>query len=238
MKNFKTLVIGFVAGATCMVSVTAFANYADITAKLFNDVTFTFDGTKVASPSEQPVLNYNGYTYVPLRFVAETLGATVNWDIATRDIDVQSDKKTYIKEVEVEKIVYVEKDPSSDTAVYSKLPQSARQNNHKIQVTGVDRNTVSQYTKLFVNVENLNQQGVQLVPSTSKLIVDGKEVDRFKIPSQWDTSWETKYIEYDDENDGYLIFDLIDEDYERLELSFDLRDIEGKTETYTFYIQR
>ena len=239
MKKFKSAAMGFVAGAMCMVSVTAFAAYNDITVKLFNDVTFTFDGVKTASPSDQPVLNYNGYTYVPLRYVAETLNAKVNWDIPTRNIDVQSDKKTYIKEVEVEKIVYVDKDEvDEDKVVYSKLPVKAKKNDHTVEVTGVSRDEVSKYTKIFIDLENDNSNGVQLVPSSSKLVVDGEEVDRFPIVHQWDTTWETKYIETDEENEGYLIFNLVDEDYTNMHLSFNLRDIEGTIETYDFYFKK
>lgn len=112
---------------------------------------------------------------MPLRYVAETLGATVNWDIVKRNIDVQSDKKTYIVEKEVEKIVYVEKgEVDSDKAVYSKLPVRARQNDHLVEITGVASDTNLHSTKVFVNVENKNNERVQLVPSTSKLVVDGK----------------------------------------------------------------
>ena len=101
MKKWKPAVFGFIAGAMTMVTVTALGAYSQVTVSLFPDVTFRFDGERVASPSDQPVLNYQGYTYVPLRFVAETLNAEVNWDAAARLVDVVSDKKTYIKEVPV-----------------------------------------------------------------------------------------------------------------------------------------
>ena len=78
MKNIKGVAMGFVAGALCMVSVTAFAAYPQVMTSVLNDVLFQINGEKVASPSDQPVLNYNGYTYVPVRYVSEALGAEVN----------------------------------------------------------------------------------------------------------------------------------------------------------------
>ena len=70
MKKFKGAAIGFIAGALSMVTVTAFAAYSEGPATLLNDVLFTFNGETKASPSDQPVLNYNGYTYLPVRYVA------------------------------------------------------------------------------------------------------------------------------------------------------------------------
>ena len=88
MKNFKSVAMGFVAGAMCMVSVTAMAAYTDVTAKLWNDVKFNFNGVSTPAPSNQPVLNYNGYTYVPLRFVTETLGGQTSYDDSSKTVSV------------------------------------------------------------------------------------------------------------------------------------------------------
>ncbi len=237
MKKWKPAVFGFIAGAMTMVTVTALGAYSQVTVSLFPDVTFRFDGERVASPSDQPVLNYQGYTYVPLRFVAETLNAEVNWDAAARLVDVVSDKKTYIKEVPVEKIVYVEKDEmDSDTVVYEKLPAKERQNDHVVTVTGISRDETTGYTKVFINVENRSDSDViQVVPSSAELTVDGEQYDVFSLTRYWDQKWETSDIQYDEERDGYLIFDLIPEDYEKVDLTFTIRTQGGDTEKYTFH---
>jgi hypothetical protein len=39
-------------------------------------------------PEEAPILNYNGTAYAPLRFVAENLGATVNYDEENQSISI------------------------------------------------------------------------------------------------------------------------------------------------------
>jgi Copper amine oxidase N-terminal domain. len=241
MKNFKSATMGFVAGALCMVSVTAFGAYSDITAKLFNDVTFKFDGVATASPSDQPVLNYNGYTYVPIRYVSENLGATVNWNVPSRCVEIQSDKKTYIKEVEVEKIVYVDKDSEegSKLITYETLPIKSKMNKHTVEVTGVSRDTYDRNTKIFVDVENDNETGVQLIPSSATLVVDGETVDASLLVNDWDNGWSTSDIEYDSSYEGYLLFNLLDEEWTNADLTVTLRAT-GSTENevHTFHFKR
>ncbi|MGE4213379.1 MAG: stalk domain-containing protein [Anaerotignaceae bacterium] len=241
MKNFKSAAMGFVAGALCMVSVTAFAAYSDVTAKLFNDVTFKFDGVATASPSDQPVLNYNGYAYVPIRYVSDNLGATIDYDIATRVIDIQSDKKTYVKEVEVEKIVYVEKgsDEAETINTYETLPVKSKKNKHTVEITGVSRDTYDRNTKIFVDLENDSEAGVQLVPSKATLVVDGEEVNASVLVNKWDNGWSTSDINYDESYEGFLLFDLLDEEWTNADLTVTLREQGGtEEEVHTFHFKR
>ncbi|MDD3570730.1 MAG: stalk domain-containing protein [Lachnospiraceae bacterium] len=241
MKNFKSVAMGFVAGALCMVSVTAFAAYSDVTAKLFSDVTFKFDGEAKASPSDQPVLNYNGYAYVPIRFVSDNLGATIDYDIATRIIDIQSDKKIYVKEVPVEKIVYVEKDSPEGAKLntYESLPLKSKKNKHTVEVTGVSRNPVEKTTKIFVDLDNDNEASIQLIPSKATLVVDGEPVDASMFVDKWDNGWSTGDMEYDSSREGYLLFDLLEEEWKNADLTITLRTT-GSTEeeVHTFHFKR
>lgn len=241
MKKFRNAAAGFVAGALCMVSVTAFGAYSDVTAKLFNDVTFKFDGVATASPANQPVLNYNGYTYVPIRYVSDNLGATIDYDIATRVIDIQSDKKTYIKEVPVEKIVYVEKDSDEAKSIvtYDSLPQKSKKNKHTVEVTSVSRDPFIGYTKIFLDVDNDNVVRCQMIPSKATLVVDGEEVNASKLVTRWDDGWSTSDIQYDDSYEGYLLFDLIDEEWTNADLTVTLREAGStKDEVHTFHFKR
>lgn len=230
MKNFKSIALGFVAGSLCMVTVTAFASYMDITAKVMNDLIFKVDGAKMASPSDQPVLNYNGYTYVPMRYMTEVMGGTIDWDIANRIIDVQTDKKTYIKEVEVEKIVYVEKDSTdSTTAVYSKLPIKQHVNGKIVEVNGISiggynsaLGIQTNISRVFVSIDNESINRVQLVASASKLTVDGEEI-AISI-SQQDPTWVSGDIEVGAYKEGYIEFGKFDEKFDRATLELFIRD--------------
>jgi hypothetical protein len=54
-------------------------DFANIRLKLFR-FTFVFNGSEKALADDYAALNYNGHVYVPIRFVAENKGASVNYD--------------------------------------------------------------------------------------------------------------------------------------------------------------
>ncbi|MCI8342734.1 MAG: hypothetical protein HFE62_05945 [Firmicutes bacterium] len=245
MKNLKSMAVGFVAGALCMVSASVFADdYPEVTVKFFNDVFVKVDGEYKKAPDDQPILNHNGYAYVPLRFVSETLGATIDFDIPSRTINIQSDKKTYVKEVEVEKIVYVDKDDENYDKVekkksYSELPIRSRKNDHILELIAVSRDDGLKYTKVILSLENQNNSGCQLIPSQCKLTIDGETVAPYSVKRLWDDKWSLKDLQYDDEMEGFLLFELIDEDWKNgtLEVTV-LNNEEGIDEVHTFDFSR
>lgn len=51
---------------------------------------FTFNGVGKELPQEYTVLNHNGRIYVPVRFVAEGMGASVNWNSQTNTVEVKN----------------------------------------------------------------------------------------------------------------------------------------------------
>lgn len=226
-----------------MVSVTAMAAYSDVTAKLWNDVTFKFNDVGVASPSNQPVLNYNGYTYVPLRFVSDQFGANVNYDITSRTVSVKYEPKVIEKEVQVVKEVpvYVKDDTKTgDSAVYQTLPVKVNNDDYSVEITGFTRNASLAYTKALVTVKNKSDDYIQLVPDKSKLTVDGEDVPLCKILSRRDNSWSLGDIYADDENDGekdgYVAFELCDENYKKMDLTLMIRNnTTGKDDYHTFH---
>lgn len=110
MKNgIKGYILGFVTSLFLMGS-TVFAEQAFKNIEvLFNSISIVVNGQKV----DKENLLYNGTTYVPLRSVAEILGAVVNYDDKTRTAfidqkeiktqvdtklqsDIQSSKKTEV----------------------------------------------------------------------------------------------------------------------------------------------
>jgi hypothetical protein len=54
----------------------------------FMPLTFYFDGVKKELPSGQKAFIYNGSTYVPLRFMAKSLGKEVSYNSKTNSIIV------------------------------------------------------------------------------------------------------------------------------------------------------
>ena len=217
MKNFKSVAMGFVAGSLCMVTVTAMAAYSDVTAKLWNDVKFNINGSVVNS-TDQPTLNYNGYTYVPLRFITESLGGEASYDTVSKTVSVNLPEKVVEKEVEVVKEVpvYIDKNTSEGKDVqytYSSLPQKSSKNNYTVEVTGVTRNTANNTTKILVKIDNSedSSDNLQLQPTKSKLTVNGKEVALTKINNQQDNSWYLADIQPDEDKEGYVTFELTED---------------------------
>ncbi len=51
------------------------------------------DGKKVAFPDQQPYIDSNNRTMVPVRFVSETLGAEVDWNSKAKEVSVKDEVK-------------------------------------------------------------------------------------------------------------------------------------------------
>lgn len=87
----KKFIVGLVCGAVLAASTTIYASN-DIQALLF-PVKFQFNGEGKELGSRFSVLNYEGHTYVPLRFVAENLGAGAVYDAKAGLVSVVSEPK-------------------------------------------------------------------------------------------------------------------------------------------------
>lgn len=73
----KKVIIAFISGVVIsMSSVAVAANQFNVS--LFPSE-FFFNGVKKPVPSEYEVFNYNGHVYVPIRYVTESMGATVGF---------------------------------------------------------------------------------------------------------------------------------------------------------------
>ena len=242
MKNFKSAATGFIAGALCMVSVTAMA-YSDVTAKLWNDVIFNINGNRISSPSDQPVLNYNSYTYVPLRFITDNLGGEANFDPVSKTVSLNIKPTVIEKEVEVikEVPVYINKDEAADKEVkhsYSSLPLKSRKDNYSLEVTGFTRNTHNNTTKVLVNLDNYidSSDYLQLQPTKSKLTVNGKKVDVTKFNSLQDNSWYLGDLEPDTQKNGFIMFELTEDGNLECDLEIVVRNnTTNKEDTHTFH---
>jgi len=55
------------------------------------DVSVTVDGKRVVFPDAKPFIDENGRTLIPVRFVTEDLGATVEWNVQDREVYITKD---------------------------------------------------------------------------------------------------------------------------------------------------
>ena len=62
-----------------------------LTANADAEVSVTVDGRKVVFPDAKPFIDENGRTLIPVRFVTEDLGATVEWNAQDREVYITKD---------------------------------------------------------------------------------------------------------------------------------------------------
>lgn len=91
-KKAKHLIIGFVLGASVMCFIPGFAANNQVTA-IFNDLSIKIDG-KIINSTDKPI-TLNNRTYLPVRPIAENLGASVSFDQTNQIVEIKS--KYYIE---------------------------------------------------------------------------------------------------------------------------------------------
>lgn len=239
MKAWKAAAMGFAAGTLVMGTTPVLASaYQKVEAYLMHDVMFQIDDKVVTSASDQPVLNYNGYIYVPTRFVADNLNCDITFDAVTRKVNITSPEPEVVEKVvekEVEKIVYVDKTDDPDYVVYSKLPVTIYQDGYEITLKSImmddEEGAGVKRTRAYLTVENTDIDRVSLMPLEAKLTLDGVTYDvSISGGGRWSDEWSNK-ISKDEEKEGYILFDGIDHDYSNGTLEFQMRVNDGSGDT-------
>lgn len=234
MKSWKVGLLGFAAGAMVMGVSPVFASvYKTIQAQIMADVMFQVDDKTIASPSNQPVLNYNGYIYVPLRFAAEALECQVSFDPVMKRVAMVSPEPEVIEKVvekEVEKVVYVDKSDDPDYVVYNKLPVTVYKDGYEITLKNVmmddEENAGMRRTRTYLKVENTDVTKISLMPYEAKLTLDDKEFDVSIGGGRWDDAW-SENIRKDEQKEGYLLFNGVEYNYTKASLQFQVRVNDG-----------
>ncbi len=239
MKSWKAGVLGFVAGAMVIGTTPVFGSvYKVVQAQLMHDAMFTIDDKIVGSPSNQPVLNYNGYVYVPVRFVAESLDCEVSFDPTLRRVVITSPEPEVIEKVvekEVEKIVYVDQSDDPDYVVYNRLPVTIYKDGYEIVLRMVmmddpDGGGIKR-TRTYLTVKNTDVTKISVMPYEAKLTLDGKEYDIVNGGGgRWDDVWNEN-IREDEEKEGYILFNGVNHDYSNGTLEFQVRSNDGSGDT-------
>ncbi|MNC20651.1 hypothetical protein D3C75_686090 [compost metagenome] len=184
----KKFVIGLICGAALSMTTVALASDT-IQAILFpSKITFQVKGNQVIlDANENPVLNYNDKTYVPLRAFAEAMGASVDFvhgSEATGNLHLIT-----VTSNEYKLIQYRPEDnlsPADNTfyplTVGLTLPDEYRQNSNQLSI----ENT----TSLMFSVMNPSNDNLLMDPATDLAIevyaatdnVKGKLVYRYALP--------------------------------------------------------
>ncbi|MFZ5968853.1 MAG: stalk domain-containing protein [Bacillota bacterium] len=198
-------------------------------------VTFEFNGEQKKLPQGYEVLIYNDRSYVPARFVAEELGAKVDWDDVTKTIKFTSQP---VKEQDNDNEKPKETDTSSDTSEpqvsYRELPISKHFQEMNLEVLSVvteDPEISSDAgTKIYVALENKERIGLQLLQRETKIVVDGVDYSMEKVlPYKLDSRWYND-VTYDETEEGYILIPKIPKDAKTMDLTLTVLKNDSKQE--------
>ncbi|MDD4390244.1 MAG: copper amine oxidase N-terminal domain-containing protein [Eubacteriales bacterium] len=226
MKRNRSLVIGIIIGMLAMSGgpMLASAAIAKIEAYTNSDMTFTFDGEKKELPSEYEVLVYKDRSYVPVRFIAENLGATVDWNDETKIIALTSAKQEIPQKPE-----------DVDKTIYKALPLFKE--NSDLKVTADMYGEDSKGDRIWFTVKNKTDAPIQLNQMATKITADGKEYSMdSKRAIDFDKRWYND-LRKDNEVQGFILLPTAIKDPEKMqiELTFITQGTD-KSETVSFDI--
>lgn len=212
MKKAALFTTGLVSGAILATTISVSADMIagrPVTAIIPDKIAVRINGEYKNVPSEYTILNYGNYNYMPYRYVAESLGATVNYDGITDTIEVQAPEPQVVEKI-VEKIVYVDREVPvpvpTPTDNYSALPVSSTKENIMVRVNDIFVN--SDYCQVPIYLKNENGQfNVQIDPISATLEADGKIYKASEAnASGWDMSLVNSMVAPDKYIEGYIMF--------------------------------
>lgn len=199
MRKYKQFISGVIVGGLLLSAGNVLANNASLPS-ITNWVKYKFNGEEKQLPSGYTTLNYDGHTYVPARFIAEELGAKVEWDDETKTVLVNKQEVTQ----ECPKCPQQEEKVEKN---YEPLPVSKTIDGVRVEVYSVEQ--THEYTKFYLNVKNTTENLVQLNQEAGSLKTDENELFEHKdikgsILYWKDVAWFTD-IREDDEVEGYIM---------------------------------
>lgn len=201
MKIKKSVLgIGMILGIILTMSVQVFAapTIEKIQAYINRDMTFTFNGKAVVLDPEYQVLVYNDRSYVPVKFVAENLGATVDWNNDTKVISITPTRAAITPDPVAPGI----SQKPADSKEYKKLPQYKENVDYKMTVTMFSRDEYGY--KLNMTLENKSDIPIQLDQMKTLVEVDGQKYDMSDATiTHMDTRWY-RDLAKEEKTEGYV----------------------------------
>lgn len=248
MKQYKQFFAGVVVGGLLLSGGNALAN-TDLVPTITNWVKYKINGEEKALPNGYTTLNYKGHTYVPTRFVAEQLGAKIEWDDKTKTVlidqqpPVNEEKKEDSEDIKNGETKQEEPDNTDETDLskYDELPVSKTINGVRLEVYDVEEG--SGFTKFYLIVKNTQDTPVQLQQGTGYF---QSESTKYKYTNAemsgrlyWkDNAW-FRDIEEDQDQQGYVMLPSIpdDEKYGKFYIEVTENTLNGETMKYEFDIK-
>lgn len=218
MGKYKQFIAGVIVGGVLLSGGNVLANNAGLPT-ITSWVKYKINGEEKSLPSGYTTINYEGHTYVPTRFIAEELGADVEWDDITKTISVNkqeinveddNDDKSNIEDNTDDEA----DEPSEEEADnYVELPVSKTIDGVRVEVYSIEEQP--EYTKFYLTVKNTKDDPIQLNQESSYFQSESDKYANSDIRGgvlYWkDTAWFSDLKE-DDEVEGYIMLPKIPKD--------------------------
>ena len=229
-EKVRYLVLGMAIGGSLMTSTLAFA-YSPVAAWVENNIKIYFNGELKELPDKYEILSYNGRTYTPARFIAEELGATVDWDEDNKSIyinymDKETDKEIPEVDEEIEKEEEKKEDEKEEVKkpqkYYQRLPINLTIEEARIAITGVifENNE----TKVSLEIEGKENYPIQLKQNSTIIEADDiiyAQKDLKSVVDPIDNRWYND-IKKDDRVTGWIKLPPMPEDTKEMTLFLEI----------------
>lgn len=241
MKNYKHFFAGAIVGGVLLSGGNVLANNASLPS-ITNWVKYKFNDEEKTLPMGYTTLNYDGHTYVPARFIAEELGAEVEWDDKTKTVSIEkkietddTSKEDQSESIEVEDETEQQEPSQEQTKVYEELPVSKTINGVRVEVYSVEQDY--EYTKMYVIVKNTTESLVQLNQESAYFKSENEKYEHKSMKGNvlyWkDIAWFND-IKEDDEVEGYVMLPRIPENENQGEFYIEVIENAQEPEIYKY----
>lgn len=166
MKRKSLLTVGISLGIVLTLSIQVFAAPAieKIQAYVNNQFTFEFDGVEKKLSEDYEIIVYKDRSYVPVRFVAENLGAKVDWNDETKKISITSQKNDSNKPADDDSIEYN----------YRVLPQTKDLLGYRVSLLTYSKEGQNLGDRLYLSIANDSDAAIRIDQMATKVIAGGK----------------------------------------------------------------
>lgn len=216
MQKFRQYTIGIAIGVLLTIGSTALANTNKLPS-ITDWVKFKFNDIVKEIPEGYTVISYDGRMYVPARFIAEELGASVDWNKETQTILIKKERISLKDETDiVNQEVDIENSNSkqvNEEIIYEELPVSITNDGVRVEVYSVGQE--SNATKVYIKVKNTSDKKVQLNQESAYFQSETETYKHKDIKTNilyWkDITWFND-LDEDKEAEGYITLPPIPED--------------------------
>jgi hypothetical protein len=238
MKNYRSFICGLLVGAIATIGVGASAA-AFVSAEKADNIYYAFNGRFTPLPDGYTTLMFENRVYVPARFIAENLGATVAWNAESRSVSVTAAPVPTPTPTPTPDPVPVPQPVSGIT--YQSLPVQKIYSDKEFFITAVRRRD-SSYPVASIDLRVKNKGDAPLLIQQVATTAKGADGVTYKVPSSafgyMDSRW-FKDILKDEELEGYIVLSTLPDKLKEIQLEISVlhNDMNQKQETITFNIR-